>query len=104
MKLPRETLRVIADGERAAKRDESVAMARELLALREEEERDGTVLVSVVHAGEEPVSGWFEPGPRRVPKSVLHQGGRITTAGRTYAVVSVEEPAADGAMPIVRVR
>jgi hypothetical protein len=89
MKLERDALREIIEGRRADA-TEVTAMARELLALREEEDRDGTVRVHVEHVGSDKrSSGWFEPHATRLPTSKLHEGARVMMGGRMYTVVDV---------------
>ncbi len=91
MKLPRQVLEEIAKG-RKATRAEIEAMAKELVAQREDEERrdDGTVAVHIEHAGKAGIAGWFAPRPGRIPRSRLHVGGRVTMGGRVYSIVSIE--------------
>ncbi len=73
-------------------------MARELIALRDEEDRqsDGTVVARIEHVGDSAIKGWFAPRSGRLPASHLQPGGRVTMGGRTYAVVSVDGPAGGG--------
>lgn len=91
VRVPRPVLEAIAKG-RAATAAEIDAMTRELLALRDEEERrdDGTVIARIEHTGDSAIKGWFAPRSGRLPLARLHPGGRVTMGGRTYAVVSVE--------------
>jgi hypothetical protein len=92
-KITRERLQEIADGAHTVKREEAKGMARELLGLRaEEEDRDGTMLVTLQHASDKAMSGWFADQQRRVPIAECHVGGRICIGGRYYHVVALPEP------------
>jgi hypothetical protein len=101
MRLTAKTLQEISDGVRPAADAEVTAMARELLAMRNEEERHGTVEVTVQHVGERPVSGWFQPHTLHLPPAALTVGRRITLGGRIYSVVSIDSA---GDVPSVSVR
>jgi hypothetical protein len=98
MPLSRQALNEIAEG-RAPKAGEVTAMAEELLHLRDDD-RDGTVLVTVEHESATPIAGWFAPHAWRMPASELHVGGRVTMGGRIYSVTSVDQ----GDTPTVHVR
>jgi hypothetical protein len=103
-RVSREALQEIASGAREATHAEGKAMAHELALMREEEERDGTVLVKLQHASDKQVSGWFAEQDRRIPKSECRVGGRVTLSGRTYSVIAVSDPDDDVEQHVVRVR
>ena len=84
-------LEEIAKG-RKATAAEITAMARELVALREDEAKrdDGTVGVHFEHVGKPDVSGWFSPRAGRILRSQLHVGARFSLAGRIYGIVAID--------------
>jgi len=91
LKLPLERLAEIVDGKKASK-DEVLAMAKELHAIREDELKrdDGTTPVHLEHVGAPTVSGWFAPRQGRMLRSQMHVGARFSLAGRVYGVVSID--------------
>jgi hypothetical protein len=90
-KLERDRLQAIIDGAKAT-RQEVDAMASELLVHREEEAKrdDGTVAVTIEHAGSEGITGWFATRKGRIPRAVFHVGARFTMSGRVYGILSID--------------
>jgi hypothetical protein len=88
MTLSRQTLEEITGG-RQPDGGEILAMVHELLSLRDEQERDGTVAVHVEGSS-------FDAFPTRLPLRVLHAGARVTMGGRIYTIASMDEPVGQG--------
>lgn len=91
VKIDRARLAELADGKKGTK-EEVAAMARELLSHRDEEAKrdDGTASVHIEYVGTAKGAAAFPPQRVRMPRSYLHVGARITWAGRSYGVVSID--------------